>query len=98
MSEMCWPVSNVSHSYESSRVLTLRFWTSFPRAGIRRRTAWQRRVEVHSLGWCKLGRREMGTWIVVRVGKPMKAWVLTGLGSQLTLSNCPCGFIALAWG
>jgi hypothetical protein len=30
---------------------------------------WQRRVEVHSLGWCRLGRRELGTWIVVSVGK-----------------------------
>jgi hypothetical protein len=28
---------------------------------------WQRRVEVHSLGWYKLGRRDLGTWIVVRV-------------------------------
>jgi hypothetical protein len=26
-------------------------------------------VEVHSLGWCRLGRRELGTWIVVSVGK-----------------------------
>jgi hypothetical protein len=34
-------------------------------------------------GWCKLGRREMGTWIFVRAGKPMRAWVLTGLGSQV---------------
>ena len=24
---------------------------------------------VHSLGWCKLGRRELGTWIVVSVGE-----------------------------
>jgi hypothetical protein len=30
---------------------------------------WQRRVEVHSLGWCRLGRRDLGTWIVVTVGK-----------------------------
>jgi hypothetical protein len=29
----------------------------------------QRRVEVHSLGWCRLGRRELGTWIVVSAGK-----------------------------
>jgi hypothetical protein len=59
---------------------------------------WQRRVEVHSLGWCKLGRRELGTWIVVRVVKPMRSWVLTSLGSQVTLWNHPCGFIALARG
>jgi hypothetical protein len=59
---------------------------------------WQRMVEVHSLGSFKLGRRELGTWIVVRVGKPMRAWVLTGLGSQVTLWNNPCGFIALARG
>jgi hypothetical protein len=31
--------------------------------------AWQRRVEVNSLGWCNLGRRELGTWIVLSVGK-----------------------------
>jgi hypothetical protein len=24
-------------------------------------------VEVHSLGWCKLGRRELGNWIAVKV-------------------------------
>ena len=24
---------------------------------------------VHSLGWCKLGRRELGAWIVVSDGK-----------------------------
>jgi hypothetical protein len=30
---------------------------------------WQRRVEVYSLGWCRLGRRELGTWIVVSVGE-----------------------------
>jgi hypothetical protein len=24
------------------------------------------------LGWYRLGRREMGTWIVVGVGKPMR--------------------------
>jgi hypothetical protein len=33
----------------------------------------QRRVEVHSLGWYKLGGRELGTWIVVGVGKPVRA-------------------------
>jgi hypothetical protein len=26
-------------------------------------------VKVRSLGWCKLGRRELGTWIAVSVGK-----------------------------
>jgi hypothetical protein len=26
-------------------------------------------VEVHSLGWCRLGRRELGTWIATSVGK-----------------------------
>jgi hypothetical protein len=25
-----------------------------------------------SLGWCKMGRRELGTWIFVGVGKPMR--------------------------
>jgi hypothetical protein len=30
---------------------------------------WQRRVEVHSLRWCRLGRRELGTWIAVSVKK-----------------------------
>jgi hypothetical protein len=45
-----------------------------------------------------MGRREMGTWIAVRVGNPMRAWVLTGLGSQVTLWNHPYGFIALARG
>jgi hypothetical protein len=25
-----------------------------------------------SLGWYRLGRRELGTWIVVGVGKPMR--------------------------
>jgi hypothetical protein len=30
-----------------------------------------------------MGRRELGTWIAVRVGKPMRAWVLTGLESQV---------------
>jgi hypothetical protein len=59
---------------------------------------WQRRVEVCSLGWCKLGRRDLGTWIVVRYGKPVRAWVLTSLGRQVTLCNYPCGFIALAQG
>jgi hypothetical protein len=34
---------------------------------------WQRRVEVHSLGRYRLGRRELGTWIVVGVGKPVIA-------------------------
>ena len=34
---------------------------------------WQRKVEVCSLGWCKLGRRELGTWIVVSVGKACKS-------------------------
>jgi hypothetical protein len=34
-----------------------------------RGTAWQRRVEVYSLGWCRPGRRELGTWIVVSVGE-----------------------------
>jgi len=24
-------------------------------------------VEVHSFGWCRLGRRELGTWIVASV-------------------------------
>jgi hypothetical protein len=32
-----------------------------------------------------MGRRELGTWIAVRVGKSMRDWVLTGLGSQVTL-------------
>jgi hypothetical protein len=59
---------------------------------------WKRRVEVPSLGWCKLGRRELGTWIAVRDGKPMRAWVLTGLGRQVTLWKRPCGFIALDQG
>jgi hypothetical protein len=45
-----------------------------------------------------MGKREMGTWIVVRDGNPMRAWVLIGLGSQETLWNRPCGFIALARG
>jgi hypothetical protein len=26
-------------------------------------------VEVHSLRWCKLGRRELGTWISLSAGK-----------------------------
>jgi hypothetical protein len=43
----------------------------------------QRRVEVHSLGWCKLGSKELGTWIFVRARNPMRAWVLTSLGSQV---------------
>jgi hypothetical protein len=37
-----------------------------------RGTAWQRRVEVHSLEWHRLGRRDMGTWIVVGVRQPMR--------------------------
>jgi hypothetical protein len=45
-----------------------------------------------------MGRRDMGTWIVVRVGKHVRAWVLTGLGIQVTLWNRPCGFIPLARG
>jgi hypothetical protein len=28
---------------------------------------------VHSLGLCRLGRRELGTWIVVGVENPMRA-------------------------
>jgi hypothetical protein len=28
-----------------------------------------RRVEVHSLEWCRLGRRELGTWIAMSVGE-----------------------------
>jgi hypothetical protein len=32
---------------------------------------WKRRVGVHSLGLCRLGRREMGTWIVVGNGNPV---------------------------
>jgi hypothetical protein len=31
------------------------------------------RVEVHSLGWYRLGRRELGTWIIVGDGKPVRA-------------------------
>jgi hypothetical protein len=45
-----------------------------------------------------MGRRELGTWIVVRDGKPVTAWMLTSLGSQVTFWNHPCGFIALARG
>jgi hypothetical protein len=26
-------------------------------------------VDVHSLGWCRLGRRDLGTWIVVSPGE-----------------------------
>jgi hypothetical protein len=40
----------------------------------------------------------MGTWIAMRAGKPVRDWVLTGLGSQVTLWNRPCGFIALGRG
>jgi hypothetical protein len=28
----------------------------------------------------------MGTWIVVGVGKPMRDWDLTGLGTQVVMS------------
>jgi hypothetical protein len=45
-----------------------------------------------------MGRRELGTWIDVIVGKHVRAWVLTGLGIQVTLWNLPCEFIALASG
>jgi hypothetical protein len=44
---------------------------------------WQRRVEVHSLGWCKLGSIDLGTWIVVRDGDVVRGWVLTSLGIQV---------------
>jgi hypothetical protein len=45
-----------------------------------------------------MGRREIGNWIVVRAGKLVRDWVMTGLGSQVTLWNHPCGFISLAQG
>jgi hypothetical protein len=32
-----------------------------------------------------MGRRDLGTWIAMRAGNPVIAWVMTGLGSQVTL-------------
>jgi hypothetical protein len=37
--------------------------------GLRGREGWRSIL----LGWYRLGRRELGTWIVVGVGKPMRA-------------------------
>jgi hypothetical protein len=40
----------------------------------------------------------MGTWIAVRDGKSVRAWVLTGFRRKVIVCNNPCGFIALARG
>jgi hypothetical protein len=45
-----------------------------------------------------MGRRELGTWIVVSVGKACESLSVDWLGSQVPLWNRPCGFIALAQG
>jgi hypothetical protein len=48
------------------------------------------------LGRYRLGTRELGTWIVVGVGKPESLRV-DWFGNPSTLWNRPCGFISLAW-
>jgi hypothetical protein len=30
-----------------------------------------------------MSRRELGTWLVVRFGNPVRAWMLTGLETQV---------------
>ena len=44
---------------------------------------WQRKMEVRSLGWCNMGRRDLGTWISMSVGNPVSASEMIGLGSQV---------------
>jgi hypothetical protein len=39
-------------------------------------------MEVHSLGWCRLGRRELGTWIFVSVGKACEILSVNCFGKQ----------------
>jgi hypothetical protein len=88
MSEMHCDVTCFAHNYKSWE---FQHWDSGPAmlesmVGRRRivwGSAWQRRVEVHSLGWHRLGRIEMVTWIVVVFGKPVRSWEMTSLGTQL---------------
>jgi len=71
------------------RVLALRFWTIYvggPKIkgevlskGLHCREWWRSIL----LGQYRLGRRDLGTWIVVDVGKPMRYWELIGLGTQV---------------
>jgi hypothetical protein len=38
-------------------------------------------VEVHSLGWCRLGRRELGTWISLSTGKSFESLSVDWFGN-----------------
>ena len=50
---------------------------------------WQRRVEVHSLGWCRLGRRELGTWIVLSYGKSYESLIVDWFEKKINTLEPP---------
>jgi len=99
MSEMHWHVLSFVHSCESRESRYGDSWSdaleSWKEVDILRECVEEKGV--HFLGLCRLEIREIVYFGLLCVEKPMRDWVLTGLGSWVTLWNYHCGFIALAW-